>query len=116
MSNTIIPPPPGHEPEGPKHASEEPTVDARELPERVTGYRDQTEEQIQLVNEVKNLEIQVASVWKAHHDLPHTAEYPAERGRQLALARTALEQAFMHWCRAHWAPENPFIQDVEPKT
>ena len=74
--------------------------------QNITGYRKQTVDAKDLINEIKSMERNVASLWKEvrAHDVPTDP-------RELAMARTHFEDAFMHFCRAVFQPVDPFEGD-----
>lgn len=75
--------------------------------QNVTGYRKQTPEALSLVNLVKAREQSVASIWRTVRDSPVPTD-----PRQMALARTGFEEAFMHLNRAIFQPVDPFAADA----
>lgn len=76
--------------------------------QNITGYRPQTERAKDVVNGIKAVERQVAEHWRAVRDDDTVSTDP----RQLALARTAFEEAFMHLNRAVFQPADPFADDA----
>lgn len=72
--------------------------------QNITSYRPQTERAKDVVNGIKSVERQVADHWRAVRDDDTVPTDP----RQLALARTAFEEAFMHLNRAVFQPVDPF--------
>jgi hypothetical protein len=79
-------------------------IQPEEIPNRVTGYRAQTEEKVEAVNQSKELERTIAGFWHSIRADTHLAADP----RQMAMARTHFEDAFMHLNRAIFQPEDPF--------
>lgn len=76
--------------------------------QNITGYRKQTEAARDTVNGIKAIERYIADQWRALRD---DKVVPADP-RQMALARTAFEEAFMHLNRAVFQPVDPFDQDA----
>ena len=76
--------------------------------QNVTGYRKQTPEALETVNEIKQGERDVAKLWRWVAARPTVSTDP----RQMALARTAFEEAFMHLNRAVFQPVDPFVVDA----
>lgn len=71
-------------------------------PGKVQGYKSQPQSNVDLVNEVKDLETQVALLWKkvrAHNDVDR---------RMHALARTHFEDGFMWLVRSVFQPNTEF--------
>lgn len=66
---------------------------------KITGYRDLTQGEIDAMNAVKGLEAQFNGMVDALKELPGLD------GRQIALAATHGEDAFMHAVRAIAKPE-----------
>ncbi|MEV4053023.1 hypothetical protein AB0J55_17710 [Amycolatopsis sp. NPDC049688] len=75
--------------------------------QNVTGYRKQTPDALDTVNEIKHTEEVVAKLWRWVRARPNVPTDP----RQLALARTAFEEGFMHLNRAVFQPVDPFEGD-----
>ncbi|RSD21996.1 Acb2/Tad1 domain-containing protein [Amycolatopsis eburnea] len=75
--------------------------------QNVTGYRKQTPDALDTVNEIKHVEEVVAKLWRWVRARPTVPTDP----RQLALARTAFEEGFMHLNRAVFQPVDPFEGD-----
>lgn len=78
--------------------------------QNVTGYRKQTPEALAEINAIKNLERQIANHWRRlmSGDLPD-GPVPVDP-RQMAMARTHFEDAFMHLNRAVFQPVDPFAE------
>lgn len=88
----------------------------------ITGYRKLTPEDVSVINDIKSYEediarmlrlvqrhIEASSGWPAGHQL--ATDHPNhERNRQLSVARTEFEGAFMRLCRAVAAPESPWVR------
>lgn len=72
----------------------------------ITGYRKLSDDEIALMNRIKATESQVAMLCRAT-----CASVPArsEQTRQIAIARTEFEGAFMRLCRAVANPVSPWI-------
>jgi len=76
---------------------------------KITGYRDLSQEEIDSMNAVKDLEARFNGM------IEHLKALPGVDGRQVALAATNGEDAFMHAVRAIAQPERkvvPFFQPV----
>lgn len=63
---------------------------------KITGYRDLSEDEIKLMNDIKEHEKATAHLWARVAD----RIYDAEPGRQCSIARTEFEHAFMRLVRA----------------
>ena len=70
--------------------------------EKISGYRDFDQGTVDVINEIKSLEWQVALYWNAL-----SSEDNADK-RELALARTHFEDAFMHFVKAVAKPVSPW--------
>ncbi len=69
---------------------------------KISGYRDLTEEEISLMNDIKGMEIEVAQLWK---------EVFSEAGvdkRWAAVARTHFQEGFSALIRSIAKPVDPF--------
>lgn len=66
---------------------------------KITGYRDLSQDEINAMNAVKQLEAQFNGM------VDHLKALPGVDGRQVALAATHGEDAFMHAVRAIAQPE-----------
>jgi hypothetical protein len=73
-----------------------------QAPGTVQGYRMHTQDDIDLVNDIKAMESQVAALWKRVRDTP-TAD-----GRMAAIARTNIEDGFMWLVRSVFKPVTEF--------
>ena len=73
---------------------------------KMSGYRDLTEEEIATINEIKDLEIDCA-VFAGY--LKSGVKGNGVDMRELALARTHLEQGFMHLVKAVAQPDTPWV-------
>ena len=69
---------------------------------KITGYRDLTQSEIDGMNSVKALEADIAELWKQLGLIPNVNQ------RDLALARTAFEDACIRAVRAVARPTSPF--------
>ena len=69
---------------------------------KITGYRDLTQSEIDGMNSVKALEADVAALWKQLGTIPNVSH------RDLAIARTAFEDACIRAVRAIARPVSPF--------
>lgn len=68
--------------------------------QKITGYRDFDEDTVRKINHIKNLEHGIAEQWhlyRAFHDVDQ---------RELALAKTHFEEAFMHFVKAVAKPDS----------
>lgn len=68
--------------------------------QRITGYRDFDEDTIHTINTIKGVERSVASLWR------NIQENTEADKRELALAKTHFEDAFMHFVKAVAKPES----------
>lgn len=73
----------------------------------VKGYRDLSQAEIDLMNEVKGLEQQVGQLWQRVKALDQVD------GRCVAHARTQLQDGFMWLVRGIAQPADPFVEKVE---
>lgn len=93
---------------------------------KISGYRDLTEVEIAAMNRIKDAERLMANALLATKGevldalnpvrrimLPDDPNKPAldESMRQLALARTHFEEAFMHLVRAIARPDSPWLPE-----
>lgn len=69
---------------------------------KISGYRDLSQEEIDLMNQIKAQEKAIAEVFKKVMALPDTDK------RSAALGRTSLEQGFMWMVRSVAKPNTPF--------
>lgn len=76
---------------------------------RIDGYRDLSQEEIDAMNGVKHLERQFNGL------MDHLRAAPGFDQRQIALAATAGEEAFMRAVRAIARPERQVSQFVVPR-
>lgn len=65
------------------------------------GYRDLTQAEIDQINTIKDNEAKLADLW-------FTIGYGDVDGREMSLARTHFEQAFMHFVKAIARPDSPW--------
>jgi hypothetical protein len=72
--------------------------------QNVPGYRKQTPAALDVVRQIKALEVQVAEFWKNLHVSVTVDVDP----RLMAVARTTFSEAFMWFNRAVFQPEDPF--------
>ena len=72
--------------------------------QNVPGYRKQTPAALDAVKQIKMMEQNCASLWKALRDSDTVDVDP----RLMAITRTALSEAFMWFNRAVFQPEDPF--------
>ncbi len=70
--------------------------------QRITGYRDLTQEEIDAMNACKNVESKVAELVTIIKSLPETDQ------RAAALAITNFQQGFMWLVRSVAKPASPF--------
>jgi hypothetical protein len=68
---------------------------------KIDGYRDFDQDTADVINEIKSLERDVASLWRL------TGNTDADK-RELALAKTHFEDAFMHFVKAVAKPDTPW--------
>ncbi|WP_052373132.1 DUF7681 family protein [Amycolatopsis taiwanensis] len=73
-----------------------------QTPGTVQGYHAQTQDDIDLVNQIKTLESQVAELWKEVQRRPSTDK------RMAAIARTEIETGFMWLVRSVFQPATNF--------
>lgn len=73
---------------------------------KITGYRDLTQREIDAMNSVKHLEAQFNGLVDFLKDMPEVDQ------RQVALAATHAEEAFMHAVRSIAKPERKVSQYV----
>ncbi|HKS46365.1 MAG TPA: hypothetical protein VJT49_14890 [Amycolatopsis sp.] len=73
-----------------------------QTPGVVQGYRTHTQDEIDLVNQVKAVESQVAQLWKEIQQRPGTDK------RMAAIARTNIEDGFMWLVRSIFKPDTEF--------
>lgn len=85
---------------------------------KITGYRDLTQAEIDMKNEIAVIEQAVAIVWQRAKDVAtghvlsshdSAAGELHESARQAALARTCFEQGFMHLSRSVLRPISPWV-------
>ena len=69
---------------------------------KITGYRDLTQEEIDNMNAIKLAEKVIANLVAAVKSIPDVDQ------RNIAIARTSFEDAFMRLVRAVARPESPF--------
>lgn len=69
---------------------------------KITGYRDLTQEEINMMNNCKALESDIAHLTKLIKELPETDQ------RAAALAVTQFQQGFMWLVRSIAKPVSPF--------
>lgn len=74
---------------------------------KITGFRDLTEDEIELINVIKGHEAGLASL--LHQVMGSIAK--GEGMRQAAIARTEFEGAFMRLVRAVAQPESPWVRE-----
>ncbi len=70
---------------------------------KIDGYRDFDQETVDVINDIKSLEREVASYWRLLADLNKDTDK-----RELALAKTHFEDAFMHFVKAVAKPVTPW--------
>lgn len=75
--------------------------------EKIQGYRDLTEKEINTVNDIKDLEREFSDLWKNIKDSSILQADP----RWLAVAKTNIQQGFMALTRAVTKPNDPFEYD-----
>lgn len=69
--------------------------------QKISGYRDLSAYEIDQINYIKGLEREVASYWRLMVDPNQDTDK-----RQLALAKTKFEEAFMHFVKAVAKPDS----------
>lgn len=70
--------------------------------QKITGYRDLSQVEIDAMNEIKALEAQAGELMKRVQNIEGVDS------RHLALARTNLQQGFMWFVRSVAKPADPF--------
>ena len=70
--------------------------------QQISGYRDLSQAEIDAMNEIKAYEKTVGELWRKVGELPNVDH------RDLALAKTYLEDGFMRFVRAVARPEARF--------
>lgn len=76
---------------------------------KITGYRDLSEAEIALMNEIKAHEKQTAELLSRVFAVARaTSDGPNEGTRQAAIAKTEFEHAFMRLVRAVARPASPW--------
>lgn len=71
---------------------------------KITGYRDLSQEEIDLMNEIKAKEAEIAAIYQRVSALVGRTD----GGRQASIARTEFEHAFMRLVRAVAQPATPW--------
>lgn len=74
-----------------------------EVKVNITGYRQLSEDEQKIVNEIKQTEIYVANVWKATFDVDGVDK------RWANIAKTHFQEGFSALVRSITKPEDPFI-------
>lgn len=69
---------------------------------KIDGYRELDNAALETINDIKSIEREVASQWRLL-----VSEDNADK-RELALARTHFEDAFMHFVKAVAKPDSPW--------
>lgn len=69
--------------------------------EKISGYRDLSQDEIDDINYIKSIERDVASFWRILLDPNKDTDK-----RELALAKTKFEEAFMHFVKAVAKPNS----------
>jgi hypothetical protein len=72
--------------------------------DKIPGYRDLTELDLKLIAAIKDLEASVGSIWAQHK------ENPDYNPRDMALAKTYMEEAFSRWVKAIARPNDPYVK------
>lgn len=70
----------------------------------IKGYRDLSEDDVATMNRIKELEVCVADFWKSLSDMG------TNDPRDLALARTHLEDGFIRLVRSVAKPQSPYAK------
>ena len=77
---------------------------------KITGYWDLSQAEIDLMNEIKAKEREVADLFRRIGDVHDNIVFHNGEGtRQLSIARTEFESAFMRMVRAVARPETPWV-------
>lgn len=71
---------------------------------KISGYRDLSQEEIDLMNQIKTKEKELGELFKKMTAMPDTDK------RSAALGRTNMEQGFMWLVRSVAKPESPWEQ------
>lgn len=74
--------------------------------QKISGYRDLSQPEIDLMNDVKAMESDVAQLWR------EIAGQDEIGGRWLAIARTHFQEGFSALVRSIAQPADPFDGDV----
>lgn len=74
--------------------------------QKISGYRDLTQEEIDLMNHFKDLENELAEACNAY--LEDIGNVRGERQRQINMAKSAFEEGFMHLVRSVAQPKTPW--------
>lgn len=76
---------------------------------QITGYRDLPQHDLDLVNEIKAVEVELARLWqKVQSRQFMVAEEPQVDRRWLAVARTHFQEGFSALVRSVTRPTDPF--------
>ena len=79
---------------------------------KITGYRDLTDAEISMMNEIKAGEVEIAGIHEATleciNELKNQGVDIGDAYRQLAIAKTEFEHAFMRLVRAVARPVSPW--------
>ena len=91
---------------------------------KITGYRDLTQAEIDMKNEIAAAEAARSDLWQKAKDVATSHILDATRldhnqragdlhesARQAALARTCFEQGFMHLSRSVLRPVSPWVKE-----
>lgn len=70
---------------------------------KIQGYRQLSDDDQSIINEIKQTEIYVANVWKATFDLEDVDK------RWVNIAKTHFQEAFSALVRSIAKPEDPFV-------
>ena len=70
--------------------------------DKITGYRDFDQDTIDVINAIKDVEAVVANFWSQLRASDKVDQ------RELALARTHIEQGFMHFVKSVAKPDTPW--------
>jgi len=77
--------------------------------QKISGYRNLTQNEIDLMNSIKSLENDIANLW---HQAMESRSFID--GRWMNIAKTKYQEATMAFVRAVARPADPF--NTEPKT
>lgn len=82
-------------------------VSYQDRPAPVAGYRDLSQEEIDLVNRIKAAEVAVGELWREVYSRPDTSR------RMVAIAKTKFQCSFMWLVRSVAKPQDVFYEGSE---